>query len=59
LDNNQRLVRPFNIEEEKRILAVGACLTCHAENSEVMLKSLDDFDEVLKRVSGKCVKVVW
>jgi len=55
LDNNQRLVRPFNIEEEKRILAVGACLTCHAENSEVMLKSLDDFDEVLKRVSGKSV----
>ncbi|OQX78984.1 MAG: hypothetical protein B6D64_05535 [Bacteroidetes bacterium 4484_276] len=52
-------VRPFTIEEQKRILTVGTCLTCHSEDSEVMLQSLDDFDEVLKRVSGKCVLVAW
>jgi hypothetical protein len=52
-------VRPFNIEEQKRILTVGTCLTCHTEGSEVMLQSLDDFDETLKRVSAKCVLVEW
>ncbi len=52
-------VRPFSIEEQKRILTVGACLTCHAEDSEVMMQGLDDFEEVLRRVSEKCVVVEW
>ncbi|MGQ9644336.1 MAG: hypothetical protein ACUVT3_10805, partial [Ignavibacterium sp.] len=47
--------RPFNIEEQKRILLVGACLTCHEENSKVMKESLIDFDKVLKKVSDKCI----
>ena len=51
--------RPFSIAEQKRILAVGACLTCHNENSKIMLASLKDFDELLKRVSSKCVLPKW
>ena len=47
--------RPFTIEEQKSILAVGACLTCHDDNSEVMIKSLSHFDELLKEVSRECV----
>jgi cytochrome b561 len=47
--------RPFSVEEQKRILLVGACLTCHEENSNVMKESLIDFDKVLRRVSDKCL----
>lgn len=60
LNNNQGKVtrigsRPFTIKEQKRILTVGACLTCHDDNSKVMIKSLSNFDELLKQVSSKCV----
>jgi len=47
--------RPFTLAEQKRILAVGACLTCHDGNSEIMMRSIDDFGLALKRVSQKCV----
>ncbi|NWF89598.1 MAG: cytochrome bc complex cytochrome b subunit [Ignavibacteriaceae bacterium] len=47
--------RPFTIDEQKRILLVGACLSCHDENSKVMNESLHDFEKLLKRVSTKCV----
>ncbi|MCB0807623.1 MAG: hypothetical protein KDC05_17645, partial [Bacteroidales bacterium] len=37
--------RPFTIEEQKRILRIGACLTCHEEDSGVMIESLTgDFE---------------
>jgi hypothetical protein len=51
--------RPFSIEEQKRILLVGVCLTCHDEQSEVMKKSLADFDIVRKNISSKCILPVW
>lgn len=51
--------RPFSLEEQKRILTVGACLTCHEEDSEVMMRGLDDFDASLKQVSEKCILPVW
>lgn len=47
--------RPFNLEEQKRVLLVGACLTCHEENSEVMKESLSDFGKLRSRISKKCV----
>jgi hypothetical protein len=47
--------RPFNLEEQERILRVGACLTCHKEDSDVMLQSLDvDFKEYLEKISTAC-----
>jgi hypothetical protein len=51
--------RPFNLEEQKAILTVGACLTCHDENSRVMRESLIDFPSLLKQVSKKCVLPEW
>ena len=47
--------RPFNIQEQKRILLAGACLTCHHENSQVINQCLIDFDNSLTRISKKCV----
>jgi hypothetical protein len=60
LNNNQGKAtrvgsRPFTIEEQKKILTVGACLTCHEDNSKIMIKSLSDFEGLLKQVSNKCV----
>jgi len=51
--------RPFSVEEQKRILLVGACLTCHDENSDVMINSLVDFEKVKQTVSKKCVLPVY
>ena len=64
LNNNQGKAtrigsRPFTIEEQKSILTAGACLTCHKDNSKVMIKSLSNFDELLKQVSTKCVLPDW
>jgi hypothetical protein len=47
--------RPFTIEEQKRILLVGACLTCHDENSRIMKISLIEFKDVLSKVTDNCV----
>ncbi|MCW8823653.1 MAG: hypothetical protein OQK63_06180 [Ignavibacteriaceae bacterium] len=51
--------RPFTVEEQKRILLVGACLTCHEEQSEVMKKSLVDFEDIVKNISSKCILPTW
>lgn len=47
--------RPFSLEEQKRILLVGACLECHDEDSELMLSTLDDFDALIERRSPHCL----
>jgi len=47
--------RPFTLQEQQQILLVGACLHCHEDDSNVMISSLENFDEVMKRRSGKCV----
>ena len=52
-------VRPFSVEEQKKILTVGACLTCHEENSEIMQETLLDFKKVLARKSEKCILPDW
>ena len=49
------ITRPFTIEEQKRILLVGACLNCHDENSSVMKRSFIEFDVVLSKVTDNCV----
>lgn len=48
-------VRPFSLEEQKRILTVGACLTCHQPEAKMM----SDFGSALKRVSPKCLLPAW
>jgi hypothetical protein len=52
-------VRPFTAEEQRRILRVGACLTCHAADSVVMGQSVADFEALVARRSPRCVLPVW
>jgi len=51
--------RPFSIDEQRKILRVGACLNCHKGNSKVMQMSLEDFKSTLKNVRAECVLPVW
>ena len=51
--------RPFSLEEQKRILTVGSCLNCHAENSDIMMQSLEDFQEFLNHLSPECKVPEW
>jgi hypothetical protein len=51
--------RPFTIEEQKKILTAGACLTCHEENSKLMKRSLIDFENLLNQVTNSCLLPRW
>jgi hypothetical protein len=52
-------VRPFSVIEQKRILEVGACLTCHEGRSATMEASVRDFPAVLRRRTARCLQPVW
>ncbi|MFY9153533.1 MAG: DUF4405 domain-containing protein [Prolixibacteraceae bacterium] len=52
-------LRPFTVAEQKRILEVGSCLTCHDEKSKVMDQALDDFEQTFARRNRKCVLTIW
>jgi hypothetical protein len=52
-------VRPFTVEEQRRILRVGACLTCHDATSRAMRDSVRDFDAVLARRRPRCLLPAW
>ncbi len=52
-------VKPFSIIEQQNILTVGACLTCHEDNSNVMKQSLVEFDLLVGRRSSECVMPIW
>jgi hypothetical protein len=52
-------VRPFNPDEQRRILRVGACLTCHDAASRAMRASVQNFDAALARRSARCVLPIW
>jgi hypothetical protein len=52
-------VRPFTVEEQRRILMVGACLTCHAGDSQVMRGSVRDFEALLARRGPRCLLPAW
>lgn len=51
--------RPFAVTEQRRILTVGACLTCHEGNSAVMRESVRDFPALLRRRSAQCALPTW
>jgi hypothetical protein len=51
--------RPFTIEEQKRILLAGTCLTCHSPDSEIIKSSIFDFNSVLFKRSLKCIPPEW
>jgi len=52
-------VRPFSVEEQRRILAAGACLTCHKGDSRVMQEAIADWDDALARLSARCALPAW
>jgi len=52
-------VRPFTVDEQRRILRVGACLTCHGAASPVMRNAVSDFEGVMARRSQRCVLPAW
>lgn len=48
--------RPLNLEEQKKILSVGACLQCHSGNSKIMTESLKTgLNPLLLKLSDKCL----
>lgn len=51
--------RPFDADEQKKILTVGACMTCHKPESTVMQEALIDFKSVYARSGKKCILPVW
>lgn len=52
-------VRPFSVEEQRRILRVGACLTCHRGDSAVMRESVRNFEGLLRRIDRRCRLPLW
>ena len=52
-------VRPFSVEEQRRILTVGACLTCHEDDSRVMRESVKNFEMLTARRRSACRLPVW
>ena len=57
--STRKNVAPFDIDRQKKILTVGACLTCHNEGSAVMAESLYNFDNLLKQMPGQCILPDW
>ena len=51
--------RAFNLLEQKRVLTVGACLSCHEGNSNEMLSALINFDNTIDRMTSKCSRPIW
>ncbi len=47
--------RAFTVNEQKKILRVGACLTCHKQSSKLMQKSIhQDFAALLSSITDEC-----
>ena len=47
--------RPFTLEEQRRILLVGACLACHSEKDRRIARVFADFKDYRSALSRKCV----
>lgn len=47
--------RPFSVSEQKRILRIGACLTCHKQNSKVVKSLLKSYANTLNNHSSQCI----
>jgi hypothetical protein len=48
--------KPFTVDQQKRILLVGACLQCHKDDSKLMQQTLyEGLDAVLKNISKQCI----
>lgn len=52
-------VRPFSVAEQRRLLAAGACLTCHAGESRVMQDAIRDFEAAVEARGRACAIAAW
>ncbi len=52
-------IRTFTVDEQKKILTVGACLTCHSSNSAVINAALKNLSKTLQLKSNKCILPEW
>lgn len=52
-------IRPFSVDEQKKILTLGSCLKCHKSNSKVINATLFDFEKVIKLRTKKCILPKW
>lgn len=51
--------RPFSLEEQRRILLVGACLECHSEKEKRVVAAFADFHLYRKYVTVRCILPDW
>lgn len=47
--------RPFSPDEQRRILRVGACLTCHEEAGPVMIRALTQWESIRSGQGASCL----
>ncbi len=52
-------VRPFDADEQRRVLTAGACLTCHADESATMQAAIRDFAGTISRRRSACAVPDW
>jgi len=49
---------PLSIDEQRRILRVGTCLSCHEDGSKAMLSTLQqDFEQLFKKLPQSCAEL--
>ncbi|MFP5229586.1 MAG: DUF4405 domain-containing protein [Acidobacteriota bacterium] len=59
LTTTRKGARPFSLEEQRRILLVGACLACHDEKDRRIARVFADFTNYRTALSSKCVLPAW
>ncbi len=47
--------RPFSVKEQKKILRIGVCLSCHKNEDKIKSSLLKNYTNTLKNVSEKCI----
>jgi len=57
--STRKNVFPFPIDQQKTILTVGACLSCHEDNSKEMTESLSNFKQMKMKRSSNCIVPQW
>jgi len=51
--------RPFTIDEQRKILTIGACFSCHEESNKKVLNALSIKNNFLKKINKKCFLPRW
>jgi len=51
--------RPFSLDEQRRILLVGACLSCHSEKEPRVAEAFTDFAHCGSKLSPQCRLPEW